>query len=132
MSSSAGGSSADARSEEPPKLRKKPQRKGNIGEGKLYADEAEFKADVEAWEAERVQHSRSMAERRAERDKLRDRSERHGFERWRRAGHKSHDSSLVLAPNEPGRHGFSAPEPTEQAVPAEQSIQSLLSVLAVM
>ena len=37
----------------PPKQRLKPQRRGNIGPGKLYVDEAEFKFDLAAWEMER-------------------------------------------------------------------------------
>ena len=48
----------DAPVEPPPlpdKVRGKPQRKGNIGVGKLYVDEAAFLADVELWEAEKVQ-----------------------------------------------------------------------------
>ena len=40
--SSGAGTSADATATGPPKLRKKPQQKGNIGVGKYYSDEADF------------------------------------------------------------------------------------------
>ena len=76
MSSSSSGAGADASAGEPPTLRQKPQRRGNIGASKLYADEAAFKADVEAWEVERKVHKQRMAERKRARDLLRDRSGR--------------------------------------------------------
>ena len=53
MSSLGAGASADAGAGEPPTLRQKSQRRGMIGTSKLYADEAAFKADIEAGEAER-------------------------------------------------------------------------------
>lgn len=61
---------------EPPKLRPKPQARGSIGAGKLYADKAAFDADVEAWEQERGQRKVLMAERRRALDRMRDRSGR--------------------------------------------------------
>ena len=83
MSGSAAGSSTDAAAAmppEPPKLRHKPQRRGNhgsnIGDGKLYADEAAFDADVKVWELEREEHKEKMKTWRALKDKLRDRSKR--------------------------------------------------------
>ena len=76
MLSSGAGSSADALAEEPPALRPKPQRRSNVGTGKLYADEAAFVADVAAWELEREQRKQRMAERKAALDRLRDRSGR--------------------------------------------------------
>ena len=59
-----------------PVLRRKPQSKGNIGDGKRYADWAAFKADQEAWKQEQSEHSERMAERKRTRDKQRDRSDR--------------------------------------------------------
>ena len=64
----------------PPKLRPKPQRKGNIGVGRLYADEAAFLADVEQWKQEQTARAEQVKEReRAQervRERGRDRSER--------------------------------------------------------
>ena len=48
----------------PPKLRTKPQRKGNVGEGKLYADEATFLADMVQWKQELQLRHEQMKERR--------------------------------------------------------------------
>lgn len=62
--------------DEPPKLRPKPQAKGNVGAGKRYADKQAFDADIEAWEQERKDHKVLMAERKKARDKSRDRSGR--------------------------------------------------------
>ena len=71
--SSGAGTSTDATAIGPPKLRKKPQRRGNIGVDKTYADEVAFKAAVEVWEQE---HKKRMKEWDREQDKLRDRSGR--------------------------------------------------------
>ena len=64
----------------PSKLRPKPQRKGNIGVGRLYADEAAFLADVEQWKQEQMARAEQVKEReRAQervRERGRDRSER--------------------------------------------------------
>ena len=68
MSTSDGG--------ELPKLRPKPQERGNVGPGKRYADKADFDADVEAWKQEREAHRVLMKERKAALDQLRDRSGR--------------------------------------------------------
>jgi hypothetical protein len=57
----------------PPKLRLKPQRKGNIGEGKLYADEAAFLADVEQWEQEQQVRQEQVKERERAQERLRER-----------------------------------------------------------
>lgn len=79
-SSSQPGTTADKlppeREVEPPKLRPKPQAKGNVGAGKQYADKQAFNADVEAWEQERKKHKVLMAERKKALDKIRDRSGR--------------------------------------------------------
>ena len=69
----------------PPKLRPKPQRKGNIGVGRLYADEAAFLADVEQHKHEQNARAEQVKEReRAQervRERGRDRSDRqHGAE----------------------------------------------------
>jgi hypothetical protein len=56
----------------PPKLRPKPQRKGNIGEGKLYADEAAFLADVELWEQEQTLRHEQVKERERAQEQLRE------------------------------------------------------------
>ena len=79
MPRSAAGSSSDAVANvppEPPKLRSTPQRRGNIGPGKLYADEAAFVADLQAHEQERKERKALMKERERALDKLRDRSKR--------------------------------------------------------
>ena len=55
-----------------PVLRRKPQSKGNIGDGKQYA----FQADKDAWEQEQKEHAERMAERKRTRDRQRDRSDR--------------------------------------------------------
>ena len=57
----------------PPKLRAQPRRT-QIGDS--YADEAEFTADLAAWEAERSERQRQTKLRAAAQDKLRDRSQR--------------------------------------------------------
>lgn len=82
----SSSTSAVARSEPievpplPPKLRPKPQRKGSIGVGRRYADEAAFLADVEQWKQEQKARAEQVKEReRAQervRDRGRDRSER--------------------------------------------------------
>jgi hypothetical protein len=59
-----------------PVLRRKPQSKGNVGAGKLYADHAAFQADVDAWNLEQAEHKKKMAERKRDLDKQRDRSGR--------------------------------------------------------
>eukprot|EP00966_Prymnesium_polylepis_P048098 1114181-Prymnesium_polylepis.1 len=59
-----------------PVLRRKPQSKGNVGAGKLYADQAAFQADVDAWILEQAEHKKKMAERKRDLDKQRDRSGR--------------------------------------------------------
>ena len=63
----------------PPKLYT-PQRKGNIGAGKLYADEAAFQAAVDAYKQEKLKRAELVKEReRAQervRERGRDRSER--------------------------------------------------------
>ena len=46
-----------------PKLRRKPQRKRNIGPGKLYQDEAAFVADRDAWAQEHAARAAKMKER---------------------------------------------------------------------
>ena len=64
----------------PPKLRPKPQRKANIGVGRLYADEAAFLADVEQWKQEQTARAEQVKERERAQEKVRergrDRSER--------------------------------------------------------
>ena len=60
----------------PPKLRPKPQRKGNVGAGKRYADEVAFAADVTAWERERDERKVLVKERERTLDQQRDRSNR--------------------------------------------------------
>lgn len=60
----------------PPKLRPKPQRKGNVGAGKLYADEAAFAADVATWEREWEERKVLVKERERWQDRQRDRSGR--------------------------------------------------------
>lgn len=64
----------------PPKLRPKPQRKGNIGAGKRYADEQEFQDDVERWEYEHDERKKLVQEREQaqerQREQQRDRSGR--------------------------------------------------------
>ena len=72
----ASYSDADLLAADPPKLRRKPQRKGNIGRDKLYADEAAFLADVDAWKVEQEAHKAFMKEREREQDRRRDRSTR--------------------------------------------------------
>ena len=47
----------------PPKLRTKPQRKGNIGMGKRYDDEVAFAADLLAWEREHAERALLVQER---------------------------------------------------------------------
>ena len=73
----------------PPKLRPKPQRKGNIGVGKLYADEAAFLADVEQHKQEQTARAEQVKEReRAQervRERGRDRSERQRVKQRRAA-----------------------------------------------
>ena len=59
----------------PPKLYT-PQRKGNIGAGKLYADEAAFQAAVEAHEQEKAKRAELMKERKQAQQRHRDRSNR--------------------------------------------------------
>lgn len=59
----------------PPKLYK-PQRKGNIGAGKLYADDAAFQAAVEAYEHEKVKRAELVKERERAQQRLCDRSGR--------------------------------------------------------
>lgn len=68
--------SADGVPPEPPKLRPKPQKRGNVGAGRRYADVAEFDADVAAWEQEREERRALMKERERALDRLRDRSGR--------------------------------------------------------
>jgi hypothetical protein len=80
-SSSASAASAATASAEPlevpplpPKLRGKPQQRGNIGAGKLYADEAAFLADVEAWKLERAERVALVKERERMQERLRERN----------------------------------------------------------
>ena len=75
-SSSHSPAPSDEPPPEPPTLRLKPQARGNIGVGKLYADRVAFEADVKAWEEERKEHKVLMAERKKAKDRQRDRSER--------------------------------------------------------
>jgi hypothetical protein len=72
----SGSGAGDLAADPPPKLRRKPQRKGSIGLGKTYADEAAFVADVEAWKVEQRNHQAVMKERERQQDRRRDRSER--------------------------------------------------------
>jgi hypothetical protein len=75
-SSSAAASSEPLEDEVPPlppKLRRKPQAKGNVGEGKLYADKAEFDADVELWEQEQQVRQEQVKERERAQGQLRER-----------------------------------------------------------
>ena len=64
----------------PPKLRPKPQRRGNIGAGKQYADEDAFHWDLRSWEIERENRMELVKEREQaqerQRERGRDRSER--------------------------------------------------------
>ena len=64
----------------PPKLRPKPQRRGNIGAGKRYADEDAFHWDLRSWEIERENRMELVKEREQaqerQRERGRDRSER--------------------------------------------------------
>ena len=63
--------------------RRKPQRKGNVGEGKLHADEAAFKADADKWDQEWQVRDEQVKDRERVRQQLqqirergRDRSDR--------------------------------------------------------
>ena len=69
-------SSVDSIRPPAPVLRRKPQSKGNVGAGKLYANHAAFQADVDAWNLEQAEHRKKMAERKRDLDKQRDRSGR--------------------------------------------------------
>ena len=69
-SSSHSHAPSDEPPPEPPTLRLKPQARGNIGTGRLYADRLAFDADVEAWEQERKVHQKLMAERKATLDNV--------------------------------------------------------------
>ena len=64
----------------PPKLRPKPQRRGNIGAGKRYADEDAFQWDLRGWDIERENRLELVKERERAQERLReggrDRSER--------------------------------------------------------
>ena len=57
--------------DEPPKLRTKPQAR-NVGRGKLYPDEAAFRADLEAWIGEQATHKVRMQEREKKLKQLRE------------------------------------------------------------
>ena len=46
------------------------QRRGNIGKGKLYGDEAEFLADVEVWEREKQVRKEKVTERERAQEQL--------------------------------------------------------------
>ena len=53
-----------------PVLRRKPHSKGNIGDGKRYANWAAFQAGKDAWEQEQKEHAERMAERKRTRDTI--------------------------------------------------------------
>lgn len=79
MPSSGAGSSTDAMHEVPdipPPLRRKPQARGNIGAGKLYADQAAFDADIEKFNQEQAERRGIMKQRERALDRQRDRSTR--------------------------------------------------------
>ena len=73
MASSSTSAASAELPELPPKLRRKPQRKGNVGEGKLYADEAAFKADADKWDQEWRVRDEQVKERERVRQQIRER-----------------------------------------------------------
>ena len=60
----------------PPKLRPKPQARGNIGAGKRYVDEADFRWDLRTWEIEREDRLQLVKQRERAQDQQRDRCKR--------------------------------------------------------
>ena len=64
--------SGDELPELPAKTRPKPQRRGNIGAGKLYADQAAFDKDIAAWEAEKAARALLVKEREKEQQRRRE------------------------------------------------------------
>ena len=85
-----------------PKLRHKPQRKGNVGPGKIYGDLAAFEADLAAFEVERGVHKARMADRKKALDAKRDRSGRqrdgeNETDSERRVRQRQEDATAVAA-----------------------------------
>ena len=79
-SSSVDGARSDATLDPPPLPDKvyKPQRRGNIGEGKLYADEAAFEAAVKVWEQANKERKEQVKERERAQERLRERGRDRG------------------------------------------------------
>ena len=118
----------------PPKLRPKPQRRGNIGAGKTYAHEAAFFADVEAWKIEQAHRAELVKERERAQERLRDRSGRqrngdHETDSERRVRQR-HESTAQSASHADSERDRQAQKRRAERLPLQQAWAADIAVFA--
>lgn len=122
----------------PPKLRGKPQRRGNIGAGKLYANEAAFLADVEAWKLEHAERVALVKERERMQERLRERNrDRSGRQRdgehetdGERRVRQRHESAVQSAAHVDNERDRQAQKRRAERLPLQQAWATDIAVFA--